>query len=629
MPGIAGIISRRPADECLRLVKAMVKSMKYERFYESGTYFASEIGVYGGWVAHEGSFAARQSAYNSQNDVALLFSGECFFPASSSAPSVSGDCFNNDPDINRLLRLYADNGQDFVAQLNGLFSGLLIDRKQKRAFLFNDRYGIERIYFYEKDGTTFFASEAKALLRVVPELRAFDDEGVAQFLTFGCTLAGRTLFRNVRFLPGGSIWTFDKNTHDHKEQYFVPRNWESQPPLTEEVFESEFVETFKRILPQYTSSDSPVGISLTGGLDTRMIMACIHRNEHKPICYTYSGLTGETLDVRLAARAAQVCGLDHRVLRIGTDFLTNYGRHVDRTVFATDGTAGALTAHEIYYNQQGRTLSPIRLTGNFGSEILRSMSTFKPIHLASDLFDEGFNRMINSSRLNMTGQSEHPVTFSAFQEIPWNLFGSLAAGKSQLTFRTPYLDNEIVALAFRAPASSRLSPRSALRLVNEVSPELGRIPTDRGLIYGDRGLSLVMRRLFSEVTFKLDYLHKEGMPHALSPLDPLIGSLSKVGLLGLHKFLSYRGWFRHELATYVGDVLTDANTRQLPHWNSQFLTSIAADHAGGRKNYTREIHAVLTLEAIDRLLIKGFSEHPRQGTEGDIQNVASLSVVDD
>lgn len=306
--------------------------MRYEHFYTSRTCFVPEIGFYGGCVVHEGSFAAHQSAFTDSNDVTLLFSGECFPTFLSPDQSDSPEHQGSERDVDRLLRLYEEEGDRFVVQMNGLFSGLLIDRKRKRTFLFNDRYGIERIYYYEKDGTTFFASEAKALLRVVPELRAFDNEGVAEFLTFGCTLGGRTLFRNVRSLPAGSLLIFDGNLLGRKEQYFRPEERESQPVLSEEAFESEFMGTFRRILPRYVSSDSPVGISLTGGLDTRMIMACLPESVIKPVCYTFSGLTEETLDARLAGRVAQVCGFEHHVLRIGMDFLANFSDYVDRTV---------------------------------------------------------------------------------------------------------------------------------------------------------------------------------------------------------------------------------------------------------------------------------------------------------
>ena len=119
----------------------------------------------------------------------------------------------------------------------------------------------------------YFASEAKALLRILPKLRQFDDEGVAQYLTFGCTLEWRTLFKDIQLLPAGSVWSFE-NGRCQKRTYFSPETWEAQPGLTAERFESEFQETFKRILPRYFESESKIGISLTGGLDTRMIMAC-------------------------------------------------------------------------------------------------------------------------------------------------------------------------------------------------------------------------------------------------------------------------------------------------------------------------------------------------------------------
>src|SRR5262245_2060758 len=135
----------------------MIGSMKHEPFYASGTCFAAEIGVYGGWVAHRSSFAAHQSAHSDHNNTALLFSGECFPPFVAPDHADVTRHTGSDCDANQLLRLYAENGYRFVEKINGLFSGLLIDRNRKCALLFNDRYGIERLYYYEKAGMTFFA----------------------------------------------------------------------------------------------------------------------------------------------------------------------------------------------------------------------------------------------------------------------------------------------------------------------------------------------------------------------------------------------------------------------------------------------------------------------------------------
>ena len=304
MPGIVGIVSNKPSEECRRLVKSMVSSMEHESFYDSGVYSVPEMGIYGGWVAHENSFAAGQPFFNERRDVALLLSGECFADAETRTGLRKKGHDLGLAAGSWLVHLYEEEGNRFFEKLNGLFSGLLIDKRQGKAFLFNDRYGLERLYWHETKDAVFFASEAKALLRVLPELRAFDREGVAQFLAFGCTLGEATLFRGVQLLPGASVWSL-QNGKCQKRKYFSPETWESQPILSAEAFHAEFHETFRRILPLYFDSESRIGISLTAGSDSRMIMACLPKAEERPVCYTFSGEKRDTLDALLAAKIAE------------------------------------------------------------------------------------------------------------------------------------------------------------------------------------------------------------------------------------------------------------------------------------------------------------------------------------
>ena len=594
MPGIAGIISREPAAACRTRLAAMVDSMLHESCYQSGTCEAPEIGVYAAWVAHPGSFAAMESGAGADGANDLVFAGECFQESSGSHAS--------------LLRLYQRLGDNWVSELNGLFSGLLIDRRLARAFLFNDRYGMERVYVHETEDATYFASEAKALLRVMPAARSFDEEGVAQFLTFGCPLDGRTLFRGIRMLEGGSLWSFDEGTCS-KRRYFTPSEWERQPPLSADDFQPEFEHTFKKALPRYLKGPSRIGISATGGLDTRMIMACLPDLPTPPICYTFGGVNGLTLDARLAARLASECGFEHHLLRVGADFLSNYAAHVDRTVYVTDGTAGPVWTHEVYLNQQARCLAPVRLTGNFGSEVLRNASTLKNTGLSRELIAPDFRTRVDAAASDAPGRGRHAITFAAFQEIPWNLFGIVASANSQLTFRTPYLDNDLVGLAYRAPGSVRQSPISSVRLVQSARPRLAAIPTDRAVTAETTSPGYFMRRLLAEITFKLDYMHKEEPPRGL---NRFLGALDRIGLLGLHKWLPYRLWFQKELAPFVTESLADSV--RLPFLNRPALSRIAMDHVKGTRNYVREINAVLTLATVDRLLLRGSARlEPNRG----------------
>jgi asparagine synthase (glutamine-hydrolysing) len=609
MPGIAGVISRQPAAATARIVKTMVAAMRHEAFYMAGDFAAPELGVCAGWTAHENSFAAGQVFQNEQKDVALIFCGECFLGAAEKdALKRAGHEFS-ETGGGWLVHLYEAHGEKFLEKLNGLFSGLLIDRRQRKVFLFNDRYGMERIYWHETPDAFYFASEAKALLRVLPELREFDREGVAQFLGAGCALAGRTLFRGIQSLPGGACWVFE-NGGLRGEKYFSPAIWEALPKLSGPDYEAQFRAVFEKILPRYFDGDSKVGISLTGGLDTRLIMACHPHDRSRETCYTFTGPAGQTFDDRVAARVAAACGLEHRLLRLGPDFFSSFAANADRTVYITDGTSGILGAHEIYFHRQARPLAALRLTGNYGSEIFRAVSTFKSPGLAARIFSPDFLPAVNAAAEQLAAQKTRPDTFAAFQEAPLNLFGSLAAGRSQISFRTPYLDNELVALAYQCPADLKKSSLPAMRLVKACSPALDRIPTDRGFISDRSDPEIFLRRVFAEVTFKLDYCSNAGLPRPFGPLDPIFKPVVRaLGIAGLHKFLKYSTWFREALAPYVTGKIAAAQKSGHGFWNAEALGQLTRQHLSGGKDFPSEINAVLTLESVERQF---FRELPRE-----------------
>jgi len=241
---------------------------------------------------------------------------------------------------------------------------------------------------------------------------------------------------------------------------------------------------------------------------------------------------------------------------------------------------------------------------------------FKPVGLSPRLVNPDLGQSLNSLAQEWKRNSQHPVTFTAFHEIPQKRFGTPAAGRSQLIFRTPYLDNEIVALAYRSPESLRGSPLPAWSLVESNNQVLSRIPTDMGVVAKANGLGMAPRRILSKAVCKLDYLYAEGLPHWLSSFDRLFDLVdSSARFFGWHKFLHYRRWFRRELSDYIAGVLTQVQTRRSSaFWNSSFLETLAHQHINGRRNYVHEIDAVLTLDAVDRLLLHDLPSDPEQTT---------------
>jgi asparagine synthase (glutamine-hydrolysing) len=602
MPGIAGVISAQPAETCQGLVEQMIRSMQHEKFHVAGGYSAPELGVFVGWVGLQDTFARCQPMVGGGSDVAVVLCGEYFGEPDRLRAERTGQGHRSC--ASRLATLYEHQGDTCFDELDGLFSGIVIDRRQRKALLFNDRYGLERVYYHEGPDGFFFASEAKALLRVLPKLRALDDDGLLEFLHYGCTLNWKSLFRDIGILPGASLWAFTPDDRCHKRRYFVPAAWESQPTLAGESFADALGRIFMRALPSYFEPDRTIGISLTGGLDTRMIMACRPAERHDLISYTFAGPTGDTVDVRLAAQVAKASGVPHHVLRLGEDFFSNYGSLVDRTVYITDGYLGACGAHEIYLNKEARQLSPVRLTGNFGSEILRRATTFKRVGFSAELLHPDVRRALSPERLSPRQVATHPVSFAACEEIPWHLFGLLRAGQSHVTTRMPYLSNALVALAFRAPEQLRGSSTPALRVIRNTAPELARIRTDSGLLPAST-LSSFLGTLWYRPTFKLDYWRSVELPKPLSVFDaPISGLLARIPLIHEHRYLHYRRWFRKPLADYVREQLSDPQLLRSHLWNRDVLEHLAEDHISGRKNYLHEIATVLTCSAIERLLLR-------------------------
>src|SRR5262249_41443099 len=136
--------------------------------------------------------------------------------------------------------------------------------------------------------------------------------------------------------------------------------------------------------------------------------------------------------------------------------------------------------HEIYLNRMAREISPARVTGNYGSEILRGVTTFKETGLRKTYLQKlGIDVATLRDQWNSEGETNR-AAFAMFKEIPWNLTKVSRLAKSQLSFRSPFLDNEVLKLACQYVSLVATDSRLPLSLVGHEFPELLSIVTDRG-----------------------------------------------------------------------------------------------------------------------------------------------------
>jgi asparagine synthase (glutamine-hydrolysing) len=113
------------------------------------------------------------------------------------------------------------------------------------------------------------------------------------------------------------------------------------------------------------------------------------------------------------------------------------------------------------------------------------------------------------------------------------------------------------------------------------------------------------RHLFQEFTFKAEYAYDYGMPQWLAAADSSVAPLHLERLfLGRHKFSSFRVWYRDQFSAFVKDILLDPRTKSRPYLNGRELERVVEGHTRGNRNYTTEIHKLLTMELIQRQLIE-------------------------
>jgi asparagine synthase (glutamine-hydrolysing) len=617
MPGIAGILPKQTTGDEKRKLDRMIAPMIHENFYTTGTYVSINPNIYLGYTTIKGSFSDCMPVTNEKRDLVLLLTGEFYDdPDIITGLAYRGHKFQIG-DASYLIHLFEEEGNNFFGRLNGWFNGIIIDRRNGQAHLFNDRYGIRRIYYYENKEGLYFSSEAKSLLAIFPMLRSIDPASLGEYLVYDCVFENRSLFRGVNTMPPGSLWTLN-NQRIEKRNHCDSRQLESQPKLSEFDFLEILEETFSTILPRYLTGH-PKCLALTGGLDTRMIMAFSNAKPGDLPCLTHGGMYNDMLDVRIARKVAAASAQNHYVIPLDKRFLNNFPKLAERTIYITDGLANAFESHHLYLNNAIREIAPIKITGKYGSQIIKNISAFhRPTGYDADarLISHDFMGYLGGARSQFTQHvNGHPLSVMVFKEIPWWWCGIISVEFSQITVRSPYLDNNFVNLLYRSPFPKIDPVGFQLEAIRKRRPELYGIMTTAG--YGGNVSSFLnkaQKQLYKFINLLEKAYSRDKLPlslhHAVAWVD--YHFLNPLGVnrffMGLGDYRHYRIWARDELSDYIQEILLDQSALSRPFWNKKYIERAVSDHIKGRRNRITEIQKALSIELIHRTLI----ENPRE-----------------
>jgi len=278
MCGISGIITRDKLTPELKAAVSRMSAAQIHRgpdgageFYSNNVALASRrlsiIDPQGGW----------QPLYNEDRSLALIINGEIYnYIELRNRLKASGHKFQTDADGEVILHLYEENPSDFINHLRGMFAFALWDNKRERLILARDRMGEKPLYLFERDGQLLFASELKGLLhsRLVPfEL---DARAVNLYFHYQYVPEPLTAVKGVRKLDAAQMLIVDAATWQIEEVTY----WRMEDAQPLEGKPKDLIrQKLEEVSELIVRSDVPVGVALSGGLDSSVVAAFAARKQ--------------------------------------------------------------------------------------------------------------------------------------------------------------------------------------------------------------------------------------------------------------------------------------------------------------------------------------------------------------
>jgi asparagine synthase (glutamine-hydrolysing) len=613
VPGIFGLILKGGGSRNRNIVtrqrdtlNVMAAAMQYESFYTWHRYDSTALGISAGWVGPTDDAETHAPWHDEELGLTMFTAGE---------PGLEGATGRSTAGTARrwlgAVAAVRRDSREIPAAMRGQFAGFVIDERRRESVLFTDRFGFERLFVYEGPEAFFFSSEAKAILAAAPATREFDADGLAQFLACGSTIGTRSLFRGIRVLTAGTILTFDQASKAHPDRHFDRTAWERLEPLPEAEWRDAMAAALDRAVAR-DAGDRRAAVSLTGGLDSRIVMASLDPAPGTIPCYTFGSMYRDTYDVRAGRAVAGLCGQRHQALVLDEAFLANLGEHFDKAVMIADGGLGLSGAAELYVNTLARGVAPVRVTGNYGGELLRGIRAFKSTMPGGDFLQPAMADRVRTAIHAFSKASDvHPLSFTLFLQAPAG-FSRNALERSQVTVRSPFLDEEFVQLLYRRPVDAG---DPSMYLIARRRPDLLRVPTDRGLL-GRGGAAVRQARwLYREGLFKAEYWTGRTASAWVARMAGLrAASLVERVFLGRHKFVHARPWLRGSLGQYMRDVLfADETLYQLgafvdvPKVGAMLMSDLS-----GTSDHSDELDRVVTAAAAARVLFRPRTTSDRQ-----------------
>ncbi|WP_152053178.1 asparagine synthase (glutamine-hydrolyzing) [Tautonia marina] len=387
MCGIAGFLNRDGEAADRSLVDRMTAPITHRGPDGSGAFVEGPVALGHRRLAIIDPSLGAQPMSNEDGTVWVTYNGELYNePSLRRRLEALGHRYRTQCDTESLVHLYEEEGPDFVRQLNGMFALALWDTKRRRLILARDRMGQKPLFYAETSrGGLVFGSEPKALL-VHPDVpRRLDPDGLARYLSYEYVPAPGSIWQGMKKLPAGHLleWSLDA------PRTAVPRRyWAAPLPVAEadalpfDEASRRFWTLFREAVARHRRSDVPLGVFLSGGIDSSSVAAAVAELQPAASIRTFSiGFDDPTFDESDHARAvARHLGTDHHERTFAVSDVLDLLPEVAGWLDEPFGDASILPTHLL--SRFARSEVTVCLGGDGSDELLAGYPTFTAEQLA-------------------------------------------------------------------------------------------------------------------------------------------------------------------------------------------------------------------------------------------------------
>jgi len=437
MPGIFGACLTEGKTDLSGLMERMQNLLNPQLHLRAESYLDDAMPFFMGRVSLGLLNPVSQPVSSTNGLVRTVFHGELYDNASvDNDPSrfltQYAGCANGNSAPDFVINGYLSSGDRFIRDISGIFHGAIFDKTNNQLKLFSDKFGLQPLYYAIIPNGILFAGEVKALLAYEPLKKDLDLNAVADFLHYGQVLGNKTLFTQVQLLPPGTMLTFDLNSGKVSlEEYFrLDSLFAKGGTYDSKAGEFEAAELLVKAVTSRCAGEG-LGLSLSGGLDSRAILAAMGQQAKGLATYTL-GLPG-CADEKLAAQMARTCGTAHEFIPLGSDYLADFAGMASNMIHLSDGLYHPHESTEMlaldYFKK-----APFRiLLRGHGGELAKASLAY-PVMATQALYDcrtpeQVLNFIFNQTNLVIRdidpGKLFQPAFRDIFEQAPMSSWGLL------------------------------------------------------------------------------------------------------------------------------------------------------------------------------------------------------------